>query len=200
MRSIFRWSPGTILGAIALLVALGGTSYAAVSLPPNSVGAPQIKNGVVTSSKIRDFSLLARDFRPGQIPRGARGPVGPAGPPGPPGPTGPAGVATGPTTGPTGPGGSTAAVVQVVDATIGAADSGAALAACPSGQKATGGGAYLDGAVNPSDRILRSAPVASTGGSAFSLLSDGSAATGWYGEVFNAGAASRTLHVYVVCA
>jgi hypothetical protein len=33
-----RISPGTAIGLVALFVALGGTSYAALSLPKNSVG------------------------------------------------------------------------------------------------------------------------------------------------------------------
>lgn len=40
------------LGAIALFVALGGTSYAAVSLPRNSVGTRQLRNGAVTPKKL----------------------------------------------------------------------------------------------------------------------------------------------------
>jgi hypothetical protein len=45
----------------------------------------------VTSSKVKNFSLLKVDFAPNQIPRGARGPVGPPGPPGTPGAAGPKG-------------------------------------------------------------------------------------------------------------
>ena len=36
----------------ALFVALGGTSYAALSLPAGSVGTKQLRNGAVTSKKI----------------------------------------------------------------------------------------------------------------------------------------------------
>ncbi len=93
---------------MALVVALGGTSYAAVALPKNSVGSRQIKKGgvansdlranAVTSGKVKNSSLLAKDFKSGQLPSGAKGakgakgatgaagaagPVGPQGPPGP---------------------------------------------------------------------------------------------------------------------
>src|SRR3954469_24594488 len=75
-------SPSMVIACFALLVVLGGTSYAAVqALPRNSV----------TSVQVRDHSLLARDFKAGQIPRGPAGPAGPAGPQGPAGPAGPAG-------------------------------------------------------------------------------------------------------------
>jgi hypothetical protein len=61
---------------IALFVALGGASYAAIKIPKNSVGAAQIKKNAVTSAKVKDRSLLAKDFKAGQIPAGARGPQG----------------------------------------------------------------------------------------------------------------------------
>jgi len=100
-----RLSPATVIACIALLVALGGTGYAASSLPSNSVGTAQLKNNAVTNSKIagnavtttkvRNHSLLRVDFANGQIPVGPRGPVGPPGAPGAAGargPTGPAGA------------------------------------------------------------------------------------------------------------
>jgi hypothetical protein len=41
------------VASIALFIALGGTSYAAITaLPKNSVGTKQIKNGAVTATKI----------------------------------------------------------------------------------------------------------------------------------------------------
>ncbi|MEA2391318.1 MAG: hypothetical protein QOK31_1427 [Solirubrobacteraceae bacterium] len=61
---------------VALFVALGGTSYAALRLPANSVGSKQIRNNAVSSSKVHDRSLLAKDFKSGQLPRGATGPQG----------------------------------------------------------------------------------------------------------------------------
>jgi hypothetical protein len=77
-----RISPGLVLAAIALAVALGGTGYAAVNaLPRNSV----------TSVQVKDRSLLAKDFKAGQLPRGPAGPAGADGAAGPAGPAGPAG-------------------------------------------------------------------------------------------------------------
>src|SRR5581483_113405 len=40
------------IGYLALFVALGGTSYAAFSLPRNSVGTRQLRNGAVTNKKL----------------------------------------------------------------------------------------------------------------------------------------------------
>jgi hypothetical protein len=75
---------------LALFFALSGTAYAA-TLPRNSVGTAQLKRDAVTSSKIKDRSLLARDFKPGEL-RGARGAPGTQGPSGARGPSGPAGA------------------------------------------------------------------------------------------------------------
>jgi hypothetical protein len=49
----FRPTPAMVVATIALLVALGGTSYAAIALPANSVGTVQLKNGAVTAAKIK---------------------------------------------------------------------------------------------------------------------------------------------------
>jgi hypothetical protein len=82
-RSIPRPSPALVVACLALAVALSGTSYADVlNVPPNSVGTPHLKANAVVSSKVRNRSLLAVDFKPGQLPAGARGPKGDAGAPG----------------------------------------------------------------------------------------------------------------------
>jgi hypothetical protein len=53
-------SPALVVALIALFVALGGTSYAAInSLPNNSVGTPQLKNWAVTSPKISPGAVTA---------------------------------------------------------------------------------------------------------------------------------------------
>ena len=84
LLSKFRPSPAMVIACVALLLVLGGTGYAASkALPRNSV----------TSVQVKDHSLLARDFRAGQLPRGLRGLQGPAGPQGAAGPQGPAGPA-----------------------------------------------------------------------------------------------------------
>ncbi|MEO9323097.1 hypothetical protein ABFT23_06370 [Nocardioides sp. C4-1] len=80
-----------IVALLALVVALGGTSYAAVKLPRNSVGSPQVTNGSITSADVKDRSLRAVDFAQNQLPAGPTGPAGPAGLAGATGPTGPAG-------------------------------------------------------------------------------------------------------------
>jgi hypothetical protein len=85
MRKRFtkRPSPAMVIASIALLVSLTGTSVAAVTaIPRLSVGTAQLRPNAVTSAKVRNFSLLRRDFRRGQIPAGPTGARGPQGPPG----------------------------------------------------------------------------------------------------------------------
>jgi hypothetical protein len=66
---------------VALLLAAGGTGYAASQLPDNSVGTNQLKKSAVISPKVKDHSLLKGDFKAGQLPAGPRGLRGAAGPP-----------------------------------------------------------------------------------------------------------------------
>lgn len=67
-----------VMATIAVFIALGGASYAAIKLPKNSVGTKQLKKGAVTPAK---FSLAAKSR--------LAGPSGPSGPKGDPGPRGP---------------------------------------------------------------------------------------------------------------
>ena len=77
-----RLTYANTMSTIAVTLALSGVSYAAATLPSNSVGTSQIRTGAVTGAKVRAGSLLARDFARGQLRTGTRGPMGPAGPAG----------------------------------------------------------------------------------------------------------------------
>jgi hypothetical protein len=82
-----------IVASLALFVALGGTSYAALTLDKNSVkseniGREQVKaqdiaRNAVSATKVKDGSLLAQDFKAGQLPGGPAGPKGEKGAVGP---------------------------------------------------------------------------------------------------------------------
>jgi hypothetical protein len=89
-----RLTPSLVISVIALFVALGGTGYAVSQLPANSVTTKQVKNR----------SLLAKDFKKGQIPKGPKGATGATGEKG----------ATG-ATGDTGPDGSAKAYAYIED-------------------------------------------------------------------------------------
>src|SRR5256714_399056 len=75
MLARFRPSPAMIVACVALLVALGGTSYAVTQLPNNSVGTPQLKKGAVTSLKIKDGTIIGADVNKsklGKVPSAAK--------------------------------------------------------------------------------------------------------------------------------
>lgn len=80
-------SPALVVACIALIVALSGTSYAAVVLPRGSVGTVQLKANAVNSLKVRDGSLTLLDLAPGERLK-LEGDPGAAGPKGDPGPKG----------------------------------------------------------------------------------------------------------------
>jgi hypothetical protein len=77
-----RMTFANVVAVVALFIALGGTGYAALKLPKNSVGTKQLKNGAVTARKVKAHTLLARDFKRGQLPAGPQGPKGDKGDPG----------------------------------------------------------------------------------------------------------------------
>lgn len=99
---------GNAVAYLALFTALGGTSYAAITLAPGSVTSKELANGAVTHSKLAMHSvnernlakqqLTAADFKPGALQRalglkaGATGPAGATGGLGLTGPAGPTGA------------------------------------------------------------------------------------------------------------
>ena len=79
-----RLSYANVMATIAVFIALGGSSYAALSLPRNSVGSKQIRKGAVGTSELRDRGVRLRDISTSarKSLRGATGQQGPVGPPG----------------------------------------------------------------------------------------------------------------------
>jgi hypothetical protein len=83
-----------VMATIAVFVALGGTSYAVVRLPKNSVGSKQIRGNAVGSSEIRKSAVRSSDIKDRSVAvrdltlsarerlRGQTGPTGPQGPAG----------------------------------------------------------------------------------------------------------------------
>jgi hypothetical protein len=74
----------TILAVTALTVAVLGSTpigHAAkgLVLPSNSVGTAQLRKDAVTAAKVKNGTLVAADFKRGQLPTGAPGSAGPKG-------------------------------------------------------------------------------------------------------------------------
>jgi hypothetical protein len=164
-----------LVAYLALLLTLSGSSYAATTklLPPNSVGTRQVIN----------HSLLKKDFKPGQLPRGARGLPGQTGPTGPAGPVGPAGSA-----GHEGPPGPVALIYINSGAhSLPSGQTTTQQVACPQGTFAVGGG--VQGAnltVNSSDQLGYPEWASPPG-------------IGWTATVTNTGGTDTTFYLDVIC-
>jgi Collagen triple helix repeat (20 copies) len=176
-----RPSPAMVVAFTALLVALGGTSYAIQALPRNSVGTPQLQRNAVTSPKVRPGSLLRSDFRAGQIPVGRRGPAGPTGPTGERGPAGERGEPG--ERGATGAPGAAGATNVTVIVGPNQADS---VATCPPGEKATGGG----GVVTQMNAWLAGSSPTVTSGTPMA----------WTASAETIAGTAATVQAYVICA
>jgi hypothetical protein len=187
-------SPAMTVACIALIVALGGVSYAASVLPKNSVGTFQLKKkavtgaklkkNAVTSAKVKNGSLLAADFRAGQLPAGPQGPAGPKGEKGDPGSAGQPGLPAGAN-----------AIVRSVAFVVGAHSTNAEAALCQPGERATGGGATPGGVTAGEIFPLQSVPADGAG-----LVSDsGQAPLGWRVIMYNGTGSPSSSTVYTVC-
>jgi len=97
MFSRHRPRHATIVAYVALFVALGGSSYAALkvtgkNVKDGSLTGLDIKNESLTGKDVRNGSLQSGDFAPGQLPAGAPGPKGDQGAKGDPGAKGDTGT------------------------------------------------------------------------------------------------------------
>jgi hypothetical protein len=55
------------MATIAVFIALGGASYAALKLPKNSVGSKQLKKNAVTTAKLKNESVAAAKVKKGTL-------------------------------------------------------------------------------------------------------------------------------------
>jgi hypothetical protein len=165
-------SPSMVVACTALIVALGGTGYAASQLPPKSVGREQLRNGAVGNLQIRDGavtkgklhssavssaaildrSVQAKDLASSAIPA------------------------------------PTAVVHQASGDGIAPGAVGAVSAQCDAGERATGGGGGFAGPPTTNDKMLDSLPVG-----------DERPMVRWRVSLFNGGTEVRTPVAYVVC-
>jgi hypothetical protein len=127
-------SPSMVVSCVALGVALGGTSYAAVKIPDKSVGQAALRNGAVGSSqlkrnavdasKVRDHTLTAKDLKAGVLPAAG-----------------------------------TSVVRKQSGEPVAAGAVGAVSASCQAGERATGGGGGFAGPPTTNDKVTETIPV-----------------------------------------
>jgi hypothetical protein len=67
MSRIPRPSPAMAVALSALVLAAGGTSYAAAKLPAKSVGTPQLKNKAVTTPKLKNGAVTSAKLAEGSV-------------------------------------------------------------------------------------------------------------------------------------
>jgi Collagen triple helix repeat (20 copies) len=174
---------------LALFLAMGGTSYAAVTLPRNSVGSAQIRNQAVTLAKLSPSALVRLHGLPGAAgpagaagatgATGAQGSTGPAGPQGPKGDTGPSGVGR-------------TLTVRTNSHDIAAGVLEQMESDCQPGEIAVSGGASTgvgDGSGNFGVYLQTSRPTPTSG-----------TPTGWTAIAYNGTSAPLHWQVYAVCA
>jgi len=92
--------------------------------------------------------------------------------------------------------------VYVKSVNLGANSTGAAIALCPRGKFATGGGAYLAGTQSSDDHLVSSEPArpGTPAQNGFVPAANGTRSAGWHVTFYNPNASTRLLSVFVVCA
>jgi hypothetical protein len=175
-------SYANVVSTLALFAALGGTSYAAVKLPHNSVGSAQIRRSAVSSSEIKHGAVHLADLA-GTTTGSLHGPPGPQGA--------------------LGPAGATGAPAVSFFATVSGAGQLVRGTATSSGHSAVGSGSYTVtfprdvsacgytatlGGIDPSDQPPGHATVRGDGANVGVQLYDATGST-----------VDRSFHLIVVC-
>ena len=201
----------TVVAYLALFVALGGSSYAAIQITGSNVrnstltgddvkdssltgddvrqgslSGADVRQSSLTGSDVKQSSLTGADVRDGSLKAldFAAGEL-PKGDPGPPG-----------TKGDTGTAGATNVTVVTAEAFVTNGGQNSGLATCPAGQRATGGGVGSGSANTVS--ITQSGPVDSQLN--FDLTDTGDVPVGWFGRAQSNNAGDDTIYVFAICA
>jgi hypothetical protein len=161
-----------IVASTALMVALGGTGYAATQLPAKSVGQAQLRNGAVGNLQLRDRAITRGKLHTGAVTSTAirDGSIQPAD------------LAKAARTA------AASTVHQTSGDPIAPGAVGAVSAACDPGERATGGGGGFAGPAVTNDKMVDSIPVG-----------DERPLVRWRVSLFNGGTAPRTPVAYVLC-
>ncbi len=204
-----RNAPATVLGVLAVIIAAGGSAYAATAQSGRTISAcvrqrggtlydahrcarhdQRLRWGITgprgTAGITGATGAAGPSGKPGA--QGMGGPQGPKGNTGSPGAKGNAG-ATGPQ-GPTGANGATNVTVRSYSVHIGPNNGGGSYADCDTGEVATGGGVDLNGGVTGTGITVGTSRPYPTSGTP----------TAWYAVMNNASSTDGTVNVYVICA
>ena len=195
---------GSVTATIALVVALGGTSYAATKVTGadirngtvtgadirdgslrgrdvSSLTGADVRNASLKSADIEDGSLLASDFAAGQLPVGPPGPAGPAGAKG--------------DQGPRGEGGASRAIARTDDVVVPGDEAASMTVSCDQGEVALGGGAGHSGLPAENVAVLADEPLEGDG----TPPEQGETATAWRAYVLNSENEDRIVYMTVLC-
>jgi hypothetical protein len=182
-----------VISTLCLVLVLGGgTAYAATQLAKGSVGTKQLKNGAVTGAKVKPHSLLAKNFKAGQLPAGPRGPEGPIGPIGAKGDTGPPG-----------PAGATEVVARYgPERELLNGERASSYRACIGDETVTGGGYEVEGAANTAYMVEQDRPSNKKvqGITTFPVPDDGAEPSGWIVTIENQTGSAMKFIGYTMCA
>jgi hypothetical protein len=88
--------------------------------------------------------------------------------------------------------------IHVKDVNVPGTNRGGGIASCPAGQRATGGGAYIEGIASNDDHVIDSEPAVPDRINGFRPVLSGIARS-WHVTYYNADAQTRRLHVWVLC-
>jgi hypothetical protein len=179
-----RLSYANLTATLALFLALGGTSYAALQVTGSNVKngtltGSDIKNESLKSGDVDNGSLLEKDFKAGQLPAGPQGPEGPQG-----------------IQGLQGPAGATNVVARRTNAAVASGAFEPAVASCLPGERAVGGGAGITGVFTGNAGIILTEPREDDG----SDPEDGDVATKWAAVGLNQTVLPQIMNVHVLCA
>lgn len=177
-RARSQLSYANVMATVAVFVALGGSAYAAASLPRNSVGPRQLKKNAVTAPKVKDGSLLLADFKAGQVPRGPQGAPGPQGAQGVQGPKGDAAA--------------TSLVTRYAETTDANGGNNSAQIDCAPNERAVGGSVGLSSGNSTNMFYFQPGGQPVPDG-------QGTTPTGWRVSYFYSVATSNTVRVSVIC-
>ena len=62
-----RITYANVMATLAVFIALGGASYAAIKIPANSVGSKQLKDNSVRGKEIKNAVVGTKDLKPGSV-------------------------------------------------------------------------------------------------------------------------------------